>query len=212
MAKCKPCSTPVDLTLKLSPTIGALVAYPTDYRSLDGALQYLMFTRLYISYEVQQVCLYMHDPREPHLAALKWILRYIHGTLHLGLVLRPSLQCDQVVYFDANWASFPDTCKSTSGYAVLNFLVTILSLGLPNIIIQFLGPVRKLNIKLLLTLLLKPPSCASYSSSCILHLSKALWSIVITSALSTCLQTLSSINAPNILRLTFTLFATRCCW
>ena len=87
MAKCKPCSTPVDLTLKLSPTIGALVAYPTDYRSLDGALQYLMFTHPDISHAVQQVCIYMQDPHEPHLAALKWILRYIRGTLRLGLVL-----------------------------------------------------------------------------------------------------------------------------
>ncbi|GJU05720.1 ribonuclease H-like domain-containing protein [Tanacetum coccineum] len=28
---------------------------------------------------VQQICLYMHDPREPHLAALKRILRYVQG-------------------------------------------------------------------------------------------------------------------------------------
>jgi len=45
--------------------------------SLAGALQYLTFTRPDIAYAVQQVCLHMHDPREPHLAALKRILRYI---------------------------------------------------------------------------------------------------------------------------------------
>jgi hypothetical protein len=60
----------------------------------------------------------MHDPREPHLAALKRILRYIRGTLHLGLRLRPSTQDDLVVYSDADWAGCPDTRKSTSGYAV----------------------------------------------------------------------------------------------
>jgi len=60
----------------------------------------------------------MHDPREPHLAALKCILRYIRGTLHLGLVLRPCQQEDLVVYSDADWAGCPDTRKSTSGYAV----------------------------------------------------------------------------------------------
>ncbi|GKE50571.1 ribonuclease H-like domain-containing protein [Tanacetum coccineum] len=27
--------------------------------------------------DVQQICLYMHDPREPHFAALKRILRYV---------------------------------------------------------------------------------------------------------------------------------------
>ena len=60
----------------------------------------------------------MHDPRETHLAALKRILRYVRGTLHLGLVLRPCQQEDLVVYSDADWAGCPDTRKSTSGYAV----------------------------------------------------------------------------------------------
>ena len=85
---------------------------PTDFRSLAGALQYLTFTWPDISYAVQQVCLHMHDPREPHLAALK-------RTLHLGLLLRPSSSTDLQVYTDADWAVCPDTRKSTSGYAVV---------------------------------------------------------------------------------------------
>ncbi|GJU36772.1 ribonuclease H-like domain-containing protein [Tanacetum coccineum] len=47
----------------------------------DSGLQYLTFTRLDLSYDVQPSCLYMHDPREPHLAALKRILHYVRGTL-----------------------------------------------------------------------------------------------------------------------------------
>jgi hypothetical protein len=95
MAECKPCTTPVDTSPKVS-------ANPSDYQSLVGALQYLTFTRSDIAYAVQQVCLYMHDPRETHLAALKRILRYIRGTLHLGLHLRPLTQDDLVVYSDAD--------------------------------------------------------------------------------------------------------------
>jgi hypothetical protein len=60
----------------------------------------------------------MHDAREPHLAALKQILRYIRGTLALGLLLRPSTGTDLVVYTDADWAGCPDTRRSTSGYDV----------------------------------------------------------------------------------------------
>lgn len=55
-----------------------------------------------IAYAVQQVCLHMHDPREPHLAALKRILRYVRGTLHLGLHLRPSQIDDLIAYSDAD--------------------------------------------------------------------------------------------------------------
>ena len=118
MAECKPCSTPVDTNPKVAAADGPPVADATDFRSLAGALQYLTFTRPDIAYAVQQVCLHMHDPREPHLAALKRILRYVRGTLHLGLLLRPSPATDLVVYTDADWAGCPDTRKSTSGYAV----------------------------------------------------------------------------------------------
>jgi len=117
MAACKPWSTPVDLNPKLSAD-GAPVADPTDFRSLAGALQYLTFTRPDIAYAVQQVCFHMHDPREPHRTALKRILRYVSGTLHMGLHIRPSSSTDLIVYSDADWAGCPDTRKSTSGYAV----------------------------------------------------------------------------------------------
>ncbi|GKB34490.1 ribonuclease H-like domain-containing protein [Tanacetum coccineum] len=70
---------------------GAPISDSTLYRSLAGALQYLTFTRPDISYAVQQVCLFMHDPREPHLSALKRILR---------------------------GAGCPTTHRSTSGYCV----------------------------------------------------------------------------------------------
>jgi len=60
----------------------------------------------------------MHDPREPHLAALKRILRYVRGTLELGLHITASSAPNLIVYSDADWAGCPDTRKSTSGYAV----------------------------------------------------------------------------------------------
>jgi hypothetical protein len=118
IAKCKPCSTPVDTNPKVSATDGVLVTDASDFHSLAGALQYLTFTRPDIAYVIQQVCLHMHDPREPHLAALKRILRYIRGTLQFGLLLRRSSCSDLVVYNDADWAGCSDTRKSTSGYAV----------------------------------------------------------------------------------------------
>ena len=76
----------------------------TDYQALTSALQYLTFTRPDISYAVQQICLYMHDPHEPHLALIKRVLRYIKGTLDYGLQLLRSSTCDLVAYLDADRA------------------------------------------------------------------------------------------------------------
>ena len=118
MADCKPCTTPVDLQAKLADDSGPPVADASQFRSIAGALQYLTFTRPDIAYAVQQICLHMHDPREPHLTAMKRILRYLRGTPDFGLLLRRSSSSDLVVYTDADWAGCPDTRRSTSGYAV----------------------------------------------------------------------------------------------
>ncbi|GKC84457.1 ribonuclease H-like domain-containing protein, partial [Tanacetum coccineum] len=63
MVYCNPSRTLVDTESKLGVN-GDPVSDPTLYRSLAGSLQYLTFTRLDISYTVQQVYLHMHDPRE----------------------------------------------------------------------------------------------------------------------------------------------------
>ncbi|GJR96029.1 ribonuclease H-like domain-containing protein [Tanacetum coccineum] len=111
------CRTPVDTESKLGAD-GILVSDRTLYMSLVGALQYLTFTRPDLSYAVQQVCLYMHDPREPHLPALKRILRYVHDTLDYDLQLYSSSTSSLVAYSDADWVSYPTTRRSTLGYCV----------------------------------------------------------------------------------------------
>jgi hypothetical protein len=52
----------------------------------------------------------MNTPRKPHLTALKRILRYLCGSLDYGLLLRPPLTSELVVYYtDVDWAGCPDT-------------------------------------------------------------------------------------------------------
>ncbi|GJT79533.1 ribonuclease H-like domain-containing protein [Tanacetum coccineum] len=117
MVNCNPTRTPVDMESK--PGFDEDPIYdPTLYRSLTGSLHYLTFTRPDVSCLVQQVCLHMHDPREPHLAALKRVLRYVRGTLDFRLQLYASIIGYLVAYTDADWAGFPTTRRSTSGYCV----------------------------------------------------------------------------------------------
>jgi hypothetical protein len=118
MVNSKPCTTLVDTSSNLSGDPGDSVNDPTHYRTLADALRYMIFTRPDISYFVQQVCLHMHDPREPHMTALKRILLYLQGTLDFSLLRRGSSTSELVVYSDVDWAGCPGTHWSTSGYAV----------------------------------------------------------------------------------------------
>ncbi|GJS15253.1 ribonuclease H-like domain-containing protein [Tanacetum coccineum] len=108
MSNCNSTRTPVDTKSKLG-SDGDPVSDCTLYRSLAGGLQYLTFTQPDISYAVQQICLHMHDPREPHLAALKRVLRYVRGTLDHGLQLHVSSTSQLNAYTDADWAGCPVT-------------------------------------------------------------------------------------------------------
>ncbi|XP_071740067.1 uncharacterized mitochondrial protein AtMg00810-like [Rutidosis leptorrhynchoides] len=117
MLQGKPCRTPADTHKKLD-SAGTPVSDPTLYRSLAGALQYLTFTRPDISYAVQQICLYMHDPREPHMNALKRILRYVRGTIDHGLQIHTSSTDGLIAYSDADWGGCSSSRRSTSGYCV----------------------------------------------------------------------------------------------
>ncbi|GJT02226.1 ribonuclease H-like domain-containing protein [Tanacetum coccineum] len=70
---------------------------------------------------LQQICLYMHDPREPHLAltpggTIKRILRYVQGTLDLGLHLYASSTTSLVGYTDADWDGCPSTRSAEAEY------------------------------------------------------------------------------------------------
>nr|GEZ82933.1 ribonuclease H-like domain-containing protein [Tanacetum cinerariifolium] len=51
------------------------------------------------------VCLYMHDPREPHFATLNRILRYVRGTVDFGFQLYAFATTSLVGYTDAEWVA-----------------------------------------------------------------------------------------------------------
>ena len=103
---CKPCITPCHPNHKLLNHGGYSVLDLSIYRNIVGALQYLTFSWPNIAYSINQVCQFMHFPLEDHFVVVKWILRYLRGTIGLGLCFRPG-SMDINVYTDADWAGDP---------------------------------------------------------------------------------------------------------
>jgi hypothetical protein len=56
----------------------------TRYRSVVGALQYLMLTRPYTSFSVNKVGQFLHAPTTTHWSVVKQIIRHLSGTSKLG--------------------------------------------------------------------------------------------------------------------------------
>jgi len=90
------------------------------FRFMVGALQYATITCPKISLAVNKVCQFMANPLDSHWMAVKCIIRYLKGTMHLGLcgtlalVHRPP---PLRAFCDVNWAIDPDDRCSTNGAA-----------------------------------------------------------------------------------------------
>ena len=120
----KPVSTPLasqfKLSLLLSPSTDDQKKQMEDvpYANAVGALMYAMVcTRPDISHAVSMVSRYMHNPGKGHWQAVKWILRYIHGTVDVGLKFQRDDMSKQLVgYVDSDYAGDLDKRRSTTGY------------------------------------------------------------------------------------------------
>jgi histone deacetylase 1/2 len=120
MQICKAVDTPLSVVDKLSLTDGEVLSSEdaTRYRSIVGALQYITYTRPDIAFSVNKVCQFLHAPTTVHWTAVKRILRYLRGTISLGLRLSRSSSTIISAFSDADWAGCPDDRRSTGGFAV----------------------------------------------------------------------------------------------
>ena len=73
-------------------------------------------TRSDITYAVSNVAKFCVNPFKQHWIAVERIMRYLKGTLSVGLLYRNDGSSDWVGYSDADWAGDTDDHKSTSGY------------------------------------------------------------------------------------------------
>ncbi|KAM1018829.1 hypothetical protein ACFX13_041012 [Malus domestica] len=117
MIEFKACDTPCLPYNRLLKDDGEPYSNPSLYRSVVGALQYLTFTRPDIAFSVHQVSQFMQNPMASHFTAVKRILRYLHGTMDVGISYsRGDLELH--AFSDADWAGDPNDRRSTSGQVV----------------------------------------------------------------------------------------------
>lgn len=120
MESCKVSTTPMSSSEKISKDSGAPLFQDdsTKYRSLLGALQYLMLTRPDISFDVNRVCQFLHAPTTAHFSAAKRILRYLKYTRGMSLSISKSSSMVLSCFSDVDWAGCSDDRRSTGGFAV----------------------------------------------------------------------------------------------
>lgn len=102
----------------LSKHDSVLIDDVTLYRKAVGSLQYLAQTRPDIAFAVGKLSQFLSAPMLLQWKAVKHLLRYLQGTINLGLHIKKSSCLDLVAYSDVDWASCLDDRRSTGGYLV----------------------------------------------------------------------------------------------
>ncbi|KAL9281612.1 putative RNA-directed DNA polymerase [Arabidopsis thaliana] len=117
MTECNPMPTP--LPQHLEDLNSEPFEEPTYFRSLAGKLQYLTITRPDIQYAVNFICQRMHAPTNSDFGLLKRILRYVKGTINMGLPIRKHNNPVLSGFCDSDYAGCKDTRRSTTGFCIL---------------------------------------------------------------------------------------------
>lgn len=123
MLDSRPVSTPME------PGIGNTLTPSEDqadketitwYQSVVGSLMWpAIHTRPDIAYAVGVLSRYCSNPSSLHCKYLQRIMRYLAGTLDVGLVFRRNTQDDIVGYSDSDYAGTKDGRRSTGAYVFM---------------------------------------------------------------------------------------------
>ncbi|GJS83866.1 retrovirus-related pol polyprotein from transposon TNT 1-94 [Tanacetum coccineum] len=90
LSNCNLVSSPMVTLSSLSLDDSNAFSNPVKYRQVVGSLQYVTLSRPDIAFSVNKVCQYMHALTKNHWSVVKRILRYLHGTVEHGMLIRRS--------------------------------------------------------------------------------------------------------------------------
>ncbi|XP_015168884.1 uncharacterized mitochondrial protein AtMg00810-like [Solanum tuberosum] len=122
-----PTGTPMDVNVKLtfrqyddqtSKNQDESLTDQASYEKLIGKLLYLNMTRPNISYNVQTLSQFLHQPKKSHMDVALRVVKYIKGQPGQGILLSSKCGTEIIAYCDADWAACPLTRKSVTGYVI----------------------------------------------------------------------------------------------
>ncbi|CAM6087063.1 unnamed protein product [Calypogeia fissa] len=128
MENAKPVSTPLASHFKLSrkdcPSTESerIAMQSVPYDSVVGSLMYAMTcTRPDIAHTISIVSRFMANPGKLHWEAMKWVLRYLRGTLDYGILFdgRTNSTLELGGYVDSDYVGNLDNGKSTTGHVFM---------------------------------------------------------------------------------------------
>jgi hypothetical protein len=111
----KPIKTPMPSNRHLDLDEGGKPVDQTLYHSMIGSLLYLTASRPDIMFSVRMCAHFQACPKEPHLSAIKRILRYLKHTPSIGLWYPKGAKFQLVGYSNSDYAGCKIDRKSTSG-------------------------------------------------------------------------------------------------
>jgi transposase InsO family protein len=118
MESCNQVCSPIVPGCKLVKDEKGKATDATLYKQMIGCLMYLLATRPDMTFSVCLAARYMDRPTEMHVAAVKRILRYLKGTLKLGILYKhkDGVGLKMQGWTDSDYAGDYDDRRSTSGY------------------------------------------------------------------------------------------------
>jgi hypothetical protein len=119
MDKSNSVCSPIVTGTKLSKNDKSDEVDSTQFKQMVGSLMYLTATRPDLMFAVNLIARFMEHPIETHLMAAKRIMRYIRGTIDLGIWYKKGKQAELVAYSDSDYGGDVDDRKSTSGYVFM---------------------------------------------------------------------------------------------
>lgn len=119
MEKCKAVHNPMVSGSRLSKEGSGELVDATTYKQMVGSLMYLTATRPDLMFVVCLISRFMEKPTQLHLQAAKRILRYLRGTIELGIQYKKGVEEKLFAFTDSDYAGDLDDRKSTSGYVFM---------------------------------------------------------------------------------------------